>query len=146
MKNIDYRGKDKDGNWIYGFYVHFRDLMRNREAHQITTGYSDSMPESNGISFCGNFEDVDPKTLGRFTGVEDKNGNPIYEGDIVRYRWTDERFKKNPKYTIAVVEWDKWNAGWGLKHCISVSFRKERLEVLGNIHDNPNYPGLKTKF
>ena len=147
MRDIIFRGKStKTGEWIKGYYIHFQDNLRNREAHRISDGYADSMPEGDGYDFCAGFEDINPETLGQFTGVYDNKGVPIYEGDIVRYRWTDERYKRNQKFYIGEVEWNEWEAGWGLKHCMNVSFRSARLEVVGNIHDNPDYPELRKRF
>ena len=133
MREIKFRAKTlKEGKWIYGFYAHFVDSFRGRETHRIFSGMADSDPED----FFPDFDTIDPATLGCFTGVRDINGIDIYEGDIVRYRWTDERFKKNPRYTVGVVSWDEWDTGWSLKGFMRTSFRSERLEVLGNVVDH----------
>ena len=135
MREIKFRAKTlQEGKWIYGFYAHFVDSFRGRETHRIFSGMADSDTED----FFPTYDDIDPSTLGEFTGIQDIKGKDIYEGDIVRYRWTDERFKKNPKYTVSVVSWDKWNSGWGLENCIRADFDTKRLEVLGNVHDTPN--------
>lgn len=140
MREIKFRAKTlKEGKWIYGFYAHFIDSFRRRETHRIYSGMADSDPED----FFPDFEAVDPATLGEFTGIQDIKGKDIYEGDIVRYRWTDDRFKKNPRYTVGVVSRDEWDAGWSLESFISTYFRGERLEVLGNVHDMPNWKEKK---
>lgn len=140
MRQIKFRAKTlKEGKWIYGFYAHFVDSFRGRETHRIFSGMADSDPED----FFPTYDDIDPTTLGEFTGIQDVNGRDIYEGDVVRYRWTDERFKKNPRYTVGVVSRDEWDAGWSLESFISTYFRGERLEVLGNVHDMPDWKEMK---
>lgn len=64
------------------------------------------------------------------TGLKDKNGKPIYEGDVIQDTIIPEYFY--------VVEWN--NGGFSLKSTIGNSFRlidTMRLEVIGNIYENP---------
>lgn len=93
----------------------------------------------NGRYFIFNDEcrvEVVPSTVGQYTGLKDKNGREIYEGDIFQagyFGGTD------------VVIWDNKNAryiGISPQGCISYVGREPAVEVLGNIHDTPEL--LKT--
>lgn len=73
-REIKFRGKAKlDGKWWFGNLVpkdtHGRTQINN--------------PEHGGCF------DIDPETVSQFTGLHDKNGKEIYEGDIIRMVWTD---------------------------------------------------------
>ena len=80
--------------------------------------------------------------LMQFTGIHDKNGKKIFEGDIVRYTW-DMLTEKGKKVRISKVFWSDWRASWavGKKPCDNDLFRYVRngntVEVIGNIYENP---------
>jgi uncharacterized phage protein (TIGR01671 family) len=128
MREIKFRGKRLDnGEWIYGSLLvsHFKDDKKER--YFIT-------------QFSGNYtfeHEVDPATVGQYTGLKDKNGKEICEGDIL----LDE------SGTYAVVGYSMgafyvdFGEGFDLQYfteCIH-----EICEVVGNIHDDPEL--LKTE-
>ena len=123
MSEILFRGKRTDsGEWVFGF-----PYITHGGEHQIR--YYDS--ESN-IENCSHT--VSPDTLGRFTGLTDRNGVKIFEGDIVQYSGEKHIvvFETRGKTGYFGIKIDRLET-WGF--CLSVP--TGLMEVIGNIHDNP---------
>jgi len=118
MREYKFRGKRKeDGVWVYGGYYYVDDKWHGRK-HYICT------PE--GISF-----EVVPETVGQYICRKDKNKQEIYEADIVKV----EGFKEP-----MVVYFKEGYFGWGREHYGMYSFDpfgSEKIEIIGNIYDNP---------
>ena len=128
MKNreILFRGKDFQNKWVYG------DLH-----HKRFTAFATHMIEDvNGMG-----SDVNSETVGQFTGLFDKKGVRIFDGDIVYFKrgignWTGKCIT-----TKHIVSWDKTVSRFSLgTEAESLKFRSHpryEYEVIGNIHDNP---------
>lgn len=123
MREIKFRGKDlKTGEWVYG------DLHLLCDAPHIHTAPSQ-------FPYAGKRSFIDKDTIGQFTGLLDINGREIYEGDVVRVRVTNDRFKRNPRFEIGSVKYDDYYGRWD--NGFHGRFFSNRMEVIGNIHDNP---------
>ena len=117
MREILFRGKKIDGGeWIKGFYA--------ENGH----GSSNIQPKCKFFGYL-----VKPETVGQYTGLLDKNGNKIFEGDILES--DSERF---------VVDWDDEFSGFYLtdvnpRHQGVAMFANVADDgyIIGNVHDNP---------
>ena len=131
MRTIKFRGKDiETGEWIYG---HFFQRLGHYPA------ITEPRPRDGKVMY---YEiAVEDKTVGQFTGLLDKKGKEIYEGDIIFSQKCDCRA------ILHKVEYNVDNAmfvakpiqGWDFDFC---QIRKDWIEkygkeVIGNIHDNP---------
>lgn len=128
MHEILFRGKRIDsGEWAEGYYVPMG------EYHYILTGRLELVPYLDFEHFL-----VNPETVGQFTGLTDRNGVKIFEGDIIEFN-----HPYNGKSMHAVVQ---DGCGWNLSNfyascfdCPGCAFSEgtEYMTVLGNIYDNP---------
>ena len=129
MREILFRGKhsEKSMLWDYG------DLYVDHDKVYIAT--RDTM---HGVRVHG---EVIPDTVGQYTGLTDKNGKKIFEGDILS---THFDFNNPEDESRTVVEWG--NFRWvthqpGYEPDEITDFDKGLWTVIGNIHDNPELIG-----
>ena len=135
-REIKFRGKTiPDRQWVFGYYVKMENETKTIQRHAIMdVADTDNKFIKSGKNYQMSLSVVDSNTIGQFTGLQDKNGNEIYEGDIVRTLVSRLNATKNKKYRNFVIRYDAphfWN-GYD-----SILMRPMYMEVIGNIHDNP---------
>lgn len=94
-------------------------------------------------SNCIDQYSVKPETVGQYTGLTDKNGTKIFEGDIVRF--IDIDFDGSERKAVGVIAWNRKAANFDIvKGTYRLDFHYpvfEEIEVIGNIYDNPELVG-----
>ena len=137
MREILFRGKRTDnGEWVYG------NLVRGCDEKYVY------IVEFGNKEMCRNYVNVNPDTVGQYTGLKDKNGTKIFEGDIVLVPYIDPIFKCTWNDTSPCERAT-------VKHCngmfyveyiesgdkFTLSAMDGYMKIIGNIYDNPELLG-----
>lgn len=123
-REIKFRGKSTDtGKWVYGFLSFFYTAGRDENGLIFTDKAKIYSPED-----C-RCDDVWAETVGEFAGLYDKSRKEIYEGDIVKWIDSDGNERQD------VVTW--MNGGLCLCNSSYTVGHYGNIEVIGNIHENP---------
>lgn len=131
MREILFKAKRLDnGEWISGSLVCFAGGARAILPSDSKTLFS----KSKGFICCDTCHDVDPSTVCQYTGLTDKNGKKIFDGDVVR-RETDY-YGKHKVYDEPVVWEDDIEKGFlGEPYTSGYCIHGGNWEVIGSIHD-----------
>ena len=136
-------GAKVPSRWVYG------GVLQGIGDRSIIYGGQNENDPSEGLNKCCVYTD----TLGQFTGLTDKNGKKIFEGDIFKYEYEDS------DVFVGVVKGGEYSPDGGALHATNVGFYAEwaehdgkrcylrkdlgfwvkfrKIEIIGNIHDNP---------
>lgn len=130
-----FRGKSaEDGKWFTGQLLHFKSPVSEKELNIVVEGCE--WDDSNEWFNIGRRAKVVPETIGQYTGLTDKNGKKIFEGDIVKH------------FNASDVGVDIGKVCWDDKYCQFYRTSNSGMynyrvgadcsyEVIGNIYDNP---------
>lgn len=151
MREILFKAKRiSDGKWVEGYYIYhikrticpIGDIVKPEdEQHAIMCdGFSAWNMPRDTVHF-----DIDPNTLCQFTGLKDKDGNKIWENDIVHFHETQD--------DICVIRYGEYNNNTQNRHIgfytdwqtfdfifrqdLGFWIREREFEVIGNVFDNP---------
>ena len=133
MREILFRGKTFEGEWIVGYYANGKWYLDEKELHFIIPRDSTIFPHSEI-----DYELVVPETVGQYTGLTDKNGTKIFEGDIVSAGYGELKkcgvvfyYERGAKFGI------RENSGYdNLSLLFDQVIEQWNIKVIGNIHDN----------
>lgn len=150
-REILFRGKRVDNDeWLYGYYSQTNDYLDDKKIHLIFTTNSTAYPDNE----IAGVDEINPETLGQYTGLADKNNIKIFENDIICFQnqyyvvhWNEESFQWQAH--IAVGEWtssafdgildtgavNNVTLGWIAAEIPIIG--KMTTEVVGNVYDNP---------
>ena len=125
MKEIKFKGKDIVGNWYEGNLAIIKHDIYNG-AGTIKAGSYISNASGSPFAY-----QVRPETVGQYTGLKDKHGKMIFEGDVVLV----EKFRKGviiylEKEALFAVDFSSHLS----RLCDTTS---DYIEIIGTIHDNP---------
>lgn len=133
MSDIKFRARAANSlEWVYGYYAELHQPGYDRKRGHYIIYFDD-----NGAMYQML---VDPKTVGLYTGLKDKNVTEIYEGDVVKY-------KLGSLVVIGDVRWDNKLVQFvkraekvqGKFDYKALSSYLPSTEVIGNIHENPEF-------
>lgn len=135
MREILFRGKRTDnGEWVEGYYYKAKYCRTDDELCDYIT-----VPHPKEYNEPSSHYIVDPKTVGQYTGLTDKNGKRIFEGDIVKRFWSG-------KMCVYQIDHDNGLAsfiGRADMKFTTFDYDSEEFEVIGNTYDNPELLGGK---
>ena len=131
-REIKFRGLSINGEWYYGNLA----IIKKKVDHIEAGCY---ISNSAGMPFA---YQVRPETVTQFTGLLDKNGKEIYEGDLFRIIDPEDKSTCEIVFKDGAFRKKYWQWEDGLQYPIIDKFDLENFEVIGNIYENPEL--LKT--
>ena len=136
MREIKFRGKRIDnGEWVYGHYfIEERDIEDGiiwRDIPQIQQRYGDHFQ----------YFDVDPDTVGQYTGLKNKHGKEIYEGDIIVGTYKEDIGTDTGLVVFKCYGFKVEIPNVGDDELVDWERYSDSIEVIGNIYENPELFG-----
>ena len=143
MREIKFRGKEIDtGKWVYGGLFKepappqcFEKTLEDK--YWIVYPNPRYMPDWN-LPYEMVRTDIEKETIGQYTGLKDKNGKEIYEGDIVSFNLKSD--SEGQPNIAGYIEYQTTFSGYRImsfKGSFALDYNIKDIEVIGNIYDNP---------
>ena len=128
MREIEFRGYSLyQKKFVFGDLVHETKETCIR-ANQTIEVQGSGDAKNSIITYV-----VKPETIGQYTGLKDKNGTKIFDGDILQQK----EFKMIVEYSNKYASFCIKNKKWAFLHYFGEAVDSEKCEIIGNIHDNP---------
>ena len=132
MREILFRGKVKDKEELLGkgFPIDENGNLKSEWVFGVPIPrYPDLFLAWNEA--CNEYEEVNiiPETITEYTGLKDKNGTKIFEGDILKGLYANG----NAEVEMINGSW----VGYAGKGWTDIGYVVDRVELIGNVHDNP---------
>jgi hypothetical protein len=126
MREVEYKAKMVDGGvWVYGNYCELAGRKYIIPDHSQFRDIHDADLENS-------FTEIIPETVCQWTGLLDKQGVKISEGDILK---TDDGDIVEVRYEKIYASFGLWKKGWAFLHYFHEAVEPQCCEVIGNIHD-----------
>ncbi len=143
MREIEFRGQRcSNGKWVYGYYIESKISWRGHKPHKSWIA-SGAISNGGFFNILGRYA-IKDDTVSQFTGLHDKHGKKVFEGDIVEV--DDFTSAYTSKYRGVVK---MYRGYWCVEYEDSIlemtahpmlffdDFADRKTEVIGNIFDNP---------
>lgn len=135
MRQIKFRAKDANDEWVYGSLI-INETENDKGKFQVAFIVPGLPCASDGGDFyTARMERVKVETIGQFTGLRDINGKDIYEGDILDVNYADELRRLEVRFVRGVFAF-LWNADLDDEFPCNAPTH-EWAKVIGNIYDDP---------
>ncbi|EOK4592842.1 YopX family protein [Listeria monocytogenes] len=125
MREIEFRGQNINGHWAHGNLAIIKEKLDRAEIGAYISN-------SAGAPFA---YQVRPETIGQYTGLKDKNGKNIFEGDIVDISVYDRLDWSSIKGKVVFL-----NGAWLVEDvghfAITLQSETNEIEIIGNVHEN----------
>lgn len=130
MREIKFRGKRKGGNeWLIGDLNHI-------DGKTYIFDRSQNAPLNSSDWF-----EVDPKTVGQYTGLKDKLSQELFDGDMVEFLYKNPESTEKLRPVRCVIVWHDdgaWCLQWQDGYKNAARLNQEKYTKVGNIHEHPD--------